>query len=157
MRHETESIGKSFRAIFRERRRFARKPAVCAVRLPVGVSMPNDRLDPDTDDDYPQPIMGHTRDLSETGVSLVLPTAQLGCVDISRAGAPLRLVLSLPSGVVVLQAATVRSQLLSSDGQVLVGARIVKMYDYDRRRYEDYLHQPADSAAAEKLPADKFS
>ena len=151
MRPETESIGKSFRAIFRERRRFARRSAVCAVRLPVGVSMPNERLDPEADAAYPQPIMGHTRDLSETGLSLVLPTAQLGDVDISHAGALMRVVLSLPTGVVILQAATVRSEMLSPDGELLVGASIVKMYDYDRRRYEDYLHQPADAAEADKL------
>lgn len=156
MRPATESIGKSFRALFRERRRFARKGAVCVVRVPVGVSMPNERLDPEADA-YPRPIMGHTRDLSETGLSLVLPAAQLGDVDISVAGAALRVVLSLPTGVVVLQAATVRSELLSPDGEVLVGARIVRMYDYDRRRYEDYLHQPADCAEAENPSSDKLS
>ena len=157
MRQETESIGKSFRAIFRERRRFARRSAVCAVRLPVGVSMPNERLDPEADDAYPQPIMGHTRDLSETGLSLVLPAAQLGDVDISVEGAPLRVVLSLPTGVVILLAATVRSEPLSPEGHVLVGARIVKMYDYDRRRYEAYLRRPAGSAGAENLFPDKVS
>ncbi len=156
MRPETESIGKSFRAIFRERRRFARRSAVCAVRLPVGVSMPNERLDPEADD-YPQPIMGHTRDLSETGLSLVLPTSQLGDVDVSAAGAIMRVVLSLPTGVVILQAATVRSELLSPDGDLLVGASIVKMYDYDRRRYEAYLRRAADGDEAEKLSSDKFS
>ena len=156
MRPETESIGKSFRAIFRERRRFARRNAVCAVRLPVGVSMPNEHLNPEADG-YPQPIMGHTRDLSETGLSLVLPAAQIGDVDISVAGATLRVVLSLPTGVVILQAATVRSELLSPDGELFVGACIVKMYDYDRRRYEAYLHQPAGSAEAGKLFPDKFS
>ena len=156
MRPETESIGKSFRAIFRERRRFARKSAVCAVRLPVGVSMPNERLDPEADA-YPQPIMGHTRDLSETGLSLVLPAARLGDLDISVAGAPLRVVLSLPTGVVILQAATVRSELLSPEGEVLVGARIVKMYDYNRRRYETYLRRPAGGGEAEKLSSDKVS
>lgn len=141
MRIETESIGKSFRAIFRERRRFARRAAVCAARLPVGVSMPNERLDPEAD--YPQPILGHTRDLSETGLSLVLPASRLGDVDVSAAGSPLRIVLSLPTGVVILQAATVRSEVLPPGGELLVGAHIVKMYDPDRRRYNDYLHQLA--------------
>lgn len=154
MRPETESIGKSFRAIFRERRRFARKNAVCAVRLPVGVSMPNERLDPEADG-YPQPIMGHTRDLSETGLSLVLPTSRLGDVDISLAGAALRVVLSLPTGIVILQAATVRSEPLSPEGQLFVGARIVRMYDADRRRYEAYLRHTSASADAENAhPAD---
>ena len=157
MRPETESIGKSFRAIFRERRRFARRSVVCAVRLPVGVSMPNEHLDPEADAAYPQPIMGHTRDLSETGLSLVLPTARLGGTDVSRAGALMRVVLSLPTGVIVLHASTVRSELLSPDGAVFVGARVVKMYDHDRRRYEEFLHRPADGDEAERLFAAKFS
>ncbi len=146
MRPETESIGKSFRAIFRERRRFARQSAVCAVRLPVGVSMPNERLDPEND--FPEPIMGHTHDLSEAGISLLLPASMLGDVDVGAAGALLRVVLSLPTGVVVLQAATVRSELTGPDGGLFVGARIVKMYDPDRRRYDEYLHQLSASAGA---------
>jgi hypothetical protein len=153
MRPETESIGKSFRAIFRERRRFMRRSVVCAARLPVGVSMPNERLDPEAAD-YPQPIMGHTRDLSETGLSLVLPTSRLGDTDVSVAGAPLRVVLSLPTGVIVLQAATVRSELLSEEGELFVGARIVRMYDADRRSYVDFLRQPADrDEDGDTLPA----
>ena len=152
MRQETESIGKSFRAIFRERRRFARRTVACAVRLPVGVSMPNERLDPE--EDYPEPIMGHTRDLRETGLSLVLPTSHLGDVDVSQPGAPLRVVLSLPTGIVILQAATVRSELLSLEGELLIGARIVKMYDPDRRRYEAYLHDHAGGDEGAVLPAD---
>ena len=156
MRPETESIGKSFRAIFRERRRFARRSVVCAVRLPVGVTMPNEHLNPEADG-YPQPIMGHTRDLSETGLSLVLPTAQLGDVDVSHAGSLMRLVLSLPTGVVVLQAATVRSELLSPDGELFVGASIVRMNDYDRRHYQAFLRQPADGADAKQQFSDTFS
>ena len=144
MRTETESIGKSFRAIFRERRRFARKSVVCAARLPVGVSVPNERLDPEAED-YPEPIMGHTRDLSATGLSLVLPASRLGDIDLREPGAPMRVVLSLPTGVVVLRAATVRSEPLSEDGALFVGASIIKMYDVDRRRYEDFLHRPADA------------
>ena len=142
MRPETESIGKSFRAIFRERRRFARRNAVCAVRLPVVISMPNEHLDPDADG-YPQPIMGHTRDLSESGLSLVLPASRLGDLDISVEGARLRLVLSLPTGIVILQAATARSEPLSPGGGVFVGARVVRMSDADRRRYESHLRQLA--------------
>lgn len=156
MRTETESIGKSFRAIFRERRRFARKSVVCAARLPVGVSVPNERLDPDAEG-YPQPIMGHTRDLSATGLSLVLPTSRLGDIDISQPGAPMRLVLSLPTGVVVLRAATVRSEPLTEGGELLVGASIVRMYDADRRRYEDFLSRPADADAEGALLPSTFS
>ena len=144
MRPEVDSIGKSFRAMFRERRRFARRMFSCTVRLPVGVSMPNERLDPESDN-YPQPIMGHTRDLSESGLSLLLPTALLGDQDISEEGAPLRIVLCLPTGIVIVHAATVRSASLPCEAgqEVLVGARIVRMYDADRRRYQTFLHELA--------------
>jgi len=142
MRPEVVSIGKSFRAIFRERRRFARRSVVCAVRLPVGVSMPNELIDPEAEN-YPRPIMGHTRDLSASGLSLVLPTPLLGDQDISTEGAHLRIVLSLPTGIVVVQAETVRSETLPEEREerLLLGARIVRMYEADRRRYDTFLHE----------------
>jgi PilZ domain len=141
MRPAANSIGKNFRAMFRERRRHARRRASCPVRLPVGVSMPNELIDPEGEE-YPRPIMGHTRDLCETGLSLLLPTTRLGRTDISDPGSQLRLVLSLPNGLVVLRAQTVHSERLEHEGRAvrLVGARITQMFDTDRRRYEDFLH-----------------
>jgi hypothetical protein len=110
--------------------------------------MPNECIDPKADS-YPEPIMGHTRDLSESGLSLVLPASRLGDVDVSAEGARLRVVLSLPTGIVILQAATARSERLSPGGGLLVGARLVRMNDADRRRYESYLRELAAAEESE--------
>ncbi|HEX8458657.1 MAG TPA: PilZ domain-containing protein [Pyrinomonadaceae bacterium] len=127
----------SVRSLFIERRSFARRQASFAVKLPVGVSVPNERLDPEAEE-YPNPIMGHTRDLSETGLSLLLPTLSLGGEQIDAENFPLRLVLSLPGGVAVVQATVVRAEACETpDGACtyLVGARIKRMSDRDRKHY----------------------
>jgi hypothetical protein len=125
------------RSLLVERRRFARRKASVAVNLPVGVSVPNERLDPEAEE-YPNPIMGRTRDLSETGLSLLLPTLSLGREQISAADFPLRLVLSLPGGVAVVQAVAVRAEAIDAPAGArgfLIGARITKMSERDRKRY----------------------
>lgn len=129
------------RTLLIERRRFTRRQAAFLVSLPVGVSVPNDKLDPEMDE-YPSPIMGRTRDLSETGLSLFLPTLKLGHEQISAANFPLRLVLSLPDGIAVVQAITVRAEEIitpESERGFVIGARIKKMHERDRKRYADLL------------------
>jgi hypothetical protein len=129
------------RAVFRERRKFARRKMACPVRLPVGVSLPHEHIDPDGDE-YPEPIMGQTRDLSESGFSLQLPTTRLGRDDISRVGSTLRVVLCLPSGIVIVHGETVRCETIVAEGageEYLIGARITKLFDSDRRSYLTFL------------------
>jgi len=125
------------RALLIERRMFTRRKAAFTVSLPVGVSVPNENLDPEMDE-YPNPIMGRTRDLSETGLSLFLPSLDLGHEQISAANFPLRLVLSLPDGIAVVQAITVRAEEATtpeSERGFILGARIKKMNERDRKRY----------------------
>jgi hypothetical protein len=133
------------RTLLDERRRFARKRATCEARLPLGVSLPNERIDPESEE-YPQPIMGHTRDVSLTGLSLVVPTTRLGSEEISRAGSRLRVVLCLPRGIIIVHAETVRCEPLTTDGAsrgFLIGARIRRMFDSDRRSYETFVRNLA--------------
>lgn len=142
VQHVVNAIEGRMRALFVERRRASRERVACEIRLPLGVSLPNELLDPDAEE-YPHPIMGHTRDLSATGLSLLLPTTQLGSRDISCAGEVLRLVLCLPTGVVIVHAETVRCESLASieegEQMFLIGARISKMFETDRRRYDNFL------------------
>ena len=93
--------------------------------------------------------MGHTRDLSESGLSLVLPAVRLGGEDISRVGSMLRVVLCLPGGIVIVQGETVRCEAWEDEVGAhgyLIGARILRMFEADRRSYQMYLQ----SAAVEK-------
>jgi hypothetical protein len=130
-------IEERVRALITERRGYTRHRAAFEVSLPVGVSVPNECLDPEAET-YPDPIMGHTHDLSETGISLVLPSLHLGQERINAPDFPLRIVLSLPDGIVILQALTVRVEDLyraSGKRRYFVGARIKKMNERDRTRY----------------------
>ena len=123
-------------------RRAARRYRVsCEVRLPVGVSMPNERIDPNTEH-YPEPIMGRTHDVSASGLSFVLPWLSLGEERIDVEGYPLRVVLCLPGGIIIVHAETVRCEpLLDEHGRESypVGARIARMSEHDRRQYEAFL------------------
>ena len=123
-------------------RRVARRFRVaCEVRLPVGISMPNERIDPNAEH-YPEPIMGCTHDVSESGLSFVLPWLSLGEERIDVAGYPLRIVLCLPGGIIIVHAETVRCQpLVDEQGRdgYLVGARIVRLSAQDQRQYEAFL------------------
>jgi hypothetical protein len=126
--------------LFGERRRSRRHKVACEVRLPVGVSMPNERIDPAAER-YPQPIMGRTRDVSESGLSLVLPWISLGDERIDVPGYPLRIVLCLPSGI-IMHAETMRcAPLVDEHGHecYLVGAHIKRVSDADQRRYDKFL------------------
>ena len=130
-------IEERMRALLTERRGYARHKAAFEVSLPVGVSVPNECLDPEADS-YPDPIMGHTHDLSRTGLSLVLPSLHLGEERIDAPNFPLRIVLSLPDGIAVVQALTVRVEDLDKaqgDYRYFVGARIKKMNERDEKRY----------------------
>jgi hypothetical protein len=66
----------------------------------------------------------------------------LGREPITAPHFPLRIVLSLPDGIAVVQAATVRVEDLDkaeSDRRFFVGAQIKKMNERDRKRYNALL------------------
>ena len=157
MAHVVDAIGGKVRALFVERRRAARERATCEVRLQLGVSLPHEQFDPEAEE-FPHPIMGHTRDVSATGLSFVLPSTRLGSQDISRAGAELRVVLCLPTGVIIVRAETVHCQPLPAEEdeqggedapRFLLGARITKMFETDRRAYDTFLRGLAPRASAD--------
>ncbi len=127
---------------FTERRLFPRLEAACEVRVPVGVSVPNENLNPEAEH-YPEPIMGHTRNLSRSGMSIILPSVQLGDDRVDEKDYPLRLVVSLPQGIIIVHARTVRSELSdqpSGERKFLLGVAITKMSDRDRTNYDAFLH-----------------
>lgn len=141
MPNKFDQLKSKVRELVNERRLFPRLEAVCEVRLPVGVSVPNEMLDPEIEQ-YPEPIMGHTRDLSESGLSIIIPTLQLGDDRIDVKDYPLRLVVSLPQGIIIVQAKTVRSEVdegPNASRKFLLGLAITKTSDRDRANYLAYL------------------
>jgi len=139
--NKLDQLKSKVREFVTERRLFPRLQAVCEVRLPVGVSVPNEMLDPEAEH-YPEPIMGYTRDLSEAGLSIIVPTLQLGDDRIDVKDYPLRLIVSLPQGIIIAQARTVRSEVNETPNGArtfLLGLAVTKMNDRDRANYRAYL------------------
>lgn len=116
-----------------ERRRATRHRAQRAARLLFTLRM--------ADPTQPRPaLIGYTRDISETGLSLVVPIVHSTDREFYGKYDILRITLSLPTGNVEVQAEPVRYQWLdeSDPGKgYLIGARITGMDD--RARLDQYL------------------
>lgn len=94
-------------------------------------------------DARPQAEMsGHTRNLSETGLALAVPDIRVGEQFLNVVGTTLRLLLSLPTGKVLVHATPVWCERLNGNGPeegYVVGVRITKMDDREWVRYVQYL------------------
>lgn len=86
-------------------------------------------------------LNGHTRNISETGLALIVPAIRKGDHHLAARNRRLLIVLELPTGPIRLQAAPVRYERLRSETGYLVGARIISMSDGDRSRFLKYLHR----------------
>lgn len=85
-------------------------------------------------------LEGYTRDLSASGLGLIVHTVRVDSYYIFVDGCPRKLVLRLPKGPVTMLVLPVRSEMLGESGDgYLIGARITAIGDEDRRRYLEYL------------------
>jgi PilZ domain len=92
----------------------------------------------------PPKIQGHTRDLSTTGLALIVPTIRAGEHYLTGEGRRLLVTIEHPAGPLLLQVVPVRyEQLDESDTETgyLIGARITEMNDADRARFNTYLEE----------------
>jgi len=96
-----------------------------------------DALATDTGEPGAQPLLpmvGHTRDISETGLAIVVTSGSPGRHRDELVGRELRIGLELPSGLTELRCTVVRTQQLAeaeSDESFLLGVRITQMNDKD--------------------------
>ena len=86
-------------------------------------------------------VSGHTRDVSESGLGLVVTAEDHQALAGLGDTYTLRLVLTLPSGPVELTVSPVRFERLgeSEDADFLVGAYIIDMSGRDRVRFMEYV------------------
>ena len=87
-------------------------------------------------------VEGYTRDLSATGLALIVPAIRVGDRYLSGEGNILSIKLELPAGPVQIQAAPVRYEQLGEDSEekgFLIGTHITEMSESDRTRYTEYL------------------
>ena len=87
-------------------------------------------------------LVGHTRELSETGLTLLLPSVRAGDAYLTDGETRLEVRLELPGGPVTMQAACVRFDHLQRQEfgcSYLLRVRIVEMQKSERERYLAYL------------------
>ena len=125
------------RAALSDRRRAPRM----RLRLACTVSLHD--LHVSTAPQRPAPSLdGVTRDLSASGVGLLLPAVRVG--ERYLTDAELRLRIELPDGPLEMLVRPVRYERLPPDAEetgYLIGARITHLEDADRARFESYLRQ----------------
>jgi len=90
----------------------------------------------------PTVLAGFTRDVSESGLGIVLPDIRIGKSSVTRPDKTLRIMLGLPGEPIEIQALPVRYVEMEEDAEsegYLVGVHIIKMSERDRSRYQAFL------------------
>ena len=87
-------------------------------------------------------LVGHTRNLSETGFALIVPSLRLGAGRLDAPDTTLRLMLDLPAETVEIHVTPVRSHPLGANDKetgYFIGAQITRLSDDARARLVKFL------------------
>ncbi|PYS81767.1 MAG: hypothetical protein DMF67_15520 [Acidobacteria bacterium] len=161
------SLAGRLREIIGDRRRGARRGARAQARLPFTVVLLDAQEEAAGVLTGKRSLAGHTRDLSETGLTLLLPAVRIGDGYLTDRDCYLGIRLALPGGPVSMLATSVRFEHLDiaeSGYGYLVGVRVIRMREDERASYLAYLRTLAaeerrarrrrrDDAAAAVAPA----
>ena len=88
------------------------------------------------------PLIGYTRDISESGLALMVSAKSMSVLYNLNEAYTLQLVLQLPTGPIELEVTPARYQHInegSAGSYILIGARITKMSDAERERFTEYI------------------
>ena len=113
------------------------------VGLALNVSLPGANAGAQANDP-PFRLAGYTRDISASGLALIVPSIRVGGQYVTGENRRLRIMLKLPTGPIEIYATPVRYSPLDEDGVdtgYLVGVQIVSMSDEDRARFNAYLEK----------------
>jgi len=121
-----------------ERRAAPRCPAHLEARLLFNLSLREARA-ARQDATLPSQLEGHTRNLSETGLAIVVPSLHLGGRYLNVVGSPLHIQLELPGGKVRMRATPVRAERLGDEEGYLLGVRITEMNDSEWVKLVQYV------------------
>jgi hypothetical protein len=123
------------------RRASPRHRAQCEARLLLSQSLVNARPG-DGRTSGPLTIPGRTRDLSASGMAVIVASPRLVDLYLTGENFPLLVELHLPTGTIEVQVVTVRYEDLGKKGGqtgCLIAVRIVEMSDAEWKRYFAYL------------------
>lgn len=127
------------REVVADRRQSVRRQAQRQARLVFNVSV----VSPETSESrtHSIPLEGFTRDISETGLALIVPSLRVGDRYLVDEGCTLRVVLlDLPTGQIEIYATPVRyEQLHEPEIGHLIGVQITSMGESDRDRLLQFL------------------
>ena len=88
------------------------------------------------------PLIGYTRDISASGLALLVSAKSMSVLYSLGQNYKLQLVLTLPTGPIELEVTPVRYKHINegkAGSFVLIGAQITKISDEDRTRFVEYL------------------
>lgn len=131
------SVVSRVRVYFSDRRQSPR----LHVRLLFSISIPSKAKTngvPSSD----RTLKGHTRDISVSGMAMMLPQVHLGGHHLAAERRDLHVRLELPTGPMNLVVAPRRYEMLDEAElgcSYLIGARIVQIADADRKRLETFI------------------
>lgn len=127
------------REIVADRRQAARFKAQRPARLLFNVSVVGD--DASEASTQTVPLVGFTRDISEKGLALIVPSLRAGDRYLVNEGCTLRVVLlDLPTGEVEIYATPVRYMELDEPGSGhLIGVQVTRMSEPNRERLLQFL------------------
>ncbi len=137
---QTQPSGVSMGVI--ERRSAVRYNVERAARL-LFTTAPSDLSSPEGTQPTPS-IVGHTRDISATGLSLIVPGVHENDAKFFGERATVRIILSLPTTMIDIELEPTRYEWLFAEGKkrgFLIGASITHMSDGDREQLGEYLGQ----------------
>lgn len=88
------------------------------------------------------PLIGYTRDVSQSGLALLVSAKSMSVLYGLGHNYKLQLVLTLPTGPIELEVTPVRYQHINegrAGSFILIGAQITRIDDEDRTRFIKYL------------------
>ena len=127
------------------------------VRLPVTISLLDLGRNPVVAHS-PRAMPGFLRDISKTGLSLAVPSVSFGDRFLIDGYCKMQIMVELPGGAVNIQAVPVRYDKFDepqNECAYLVGARILKMADPDRKSLAHHIRHVKRSSA--EIPQTGFA
>ena len=132
------------RAYMGNRRRAPRFVAHLEAGLALSVSMPSAKVSAEQAQATGRSLKlaGYTRDISATGLAIIVPSIRVGGQYITGENRTLQIMLKLPTGSVKIHGTPVRYSPLEEEGAdtgYIIGVSITSMSDQDRARFNAYI------------------
>ncbi len=109
------------------------------VRLSASVSL----IETETDESEWPSVLAYTRDISQAGMALVVPSLQMGCHDLNKGDYVLRVILAISAETSVrILARLIHCGLFNQDELgigYLIGVNIEEMSGEDRVLYDEFI------------------